>query len=66
MIGPEYEFLYADVGMMGRNSNGGNWSQNQLKNALEINTLNLPEPRTLPGRIKKVPYLCTGHDLSSV
>ena len=26
MIGPEYEFLFADVGMNGRNSDGGNWS----------------------------------------
>ncbi|XP_057290188.1 uncharacterized protein LOC130612865 [Hydractinia symbiolongicarpus] len=27
MIGPEYEFLFADVGMNCRNSDGGNWSQ---------------------------------------
>ena len=33
MIGPEYEFLYADVWMNGRNSDGGNWFQNQLKKA---------------------------------
>ena len=48
IIGPEYEFIYADVGMHGRNSDGGNWSQNHLKNALENNTLNLLEPRALP------------------
>ena len=27
MIGPEYEFLYADVGIYGRNSGEGNQSQ---------------------------------------
>ena len=53
MISPEYEFLFGDVGMNGRNSDGGNWSKNPLKNASEINALNLPEPRTFPGRIKK-------------
>ena len=33
-----------------------------IKNALENNTLNLPEPRALPGQIKHVPYVCTGDD----
>ncbi|XP_057314357.1 uncharacterized protein LOC130655608 [Hydractinia symbiolongicarpus] len=40
MIGPEYEFLFADVGMNGRNSDGGNWSQSSLKLALESGALN--------------------------
>ena len=62
MIGPEYKFLYADVGMNGRNRDGRNCSQNQLKNTLENNKLNIPKPRALPGRIKKVPYVCTGDD----
>ena len=62
MVGPEYEFLFADVGMNGRNSDGGNWSQSPLKLALESGALNLPEPTPLPGRPKKVPYVCTGDD----
>ena len=33
MVGPEYEFLFV-VGMNGRNSDGGNWSQRRLKNSL--------------------------------
>ena len=49
MVGPEYEFLFADVGINGRNSEGGNWSQSRLKNGLEKNTLNLPDPVPLPG-----------------
>ena len=27
MVGPECEFLFLDVGMNGRNSDGGNWSE---------------------------------------
>lgn len=62
MIGPEYEFLFADVGMNGRNSDGGNWSQSPLKLALESNAINLPDARPLPGRQNAVPFVCTGDD----
>ncbi len=62
MIGPEYEFLFTDVGMNGRNSDGGNWSQSPLKLALESGTLNLLDPTPLPVRLKRVPYVCTGDD----
>ena len=57
MVGPEYEFLYVDVGINGRNSDGGIWSRCPLKNAL-----NIPKPRALPGRLNKTPYVCTGDD----
>ena len=62
MIGPEYEFLYIDVDVNGRNSDGGVWSKCALKNALEQNTLNVPTPIVLPGRNVPVPYACTGYD----
>ena len=62
MVGPEYEFLFVDVGMNGRNSDGGNWSQTRLKNGLEKNTLNFPDPAPLPGRNYPLPYVCTGDD----
>lgn len=35
MIGPEYEFLYADVGINGRNSDEGIRGRCPLKTALE-------------------------------
>ena len=50
MIEPEYEFLFAEVGMNVRNSDGGNWSQSPFKLALESGSLNLPDPTPLPGR----------------
>ena len=59
MIGPEYEFLYGDVDINGRNSDGGIWSRCPLKDALEKNKLNIPEPKPLPGRLKNTPYVCT-------
>ena len=49
MVVPEYEFLFVDVGMNGRNSDRGNWSQSHLKNGLEKSTLNLPDSAPLPG-----------------
>ena len=62
MVGPEYGFLFVDVGMNGRNSDGGNWSQSRLKNGLEKNTLNLSDSTALPGRNYPLPYVCTGDD----
>ncbi|XP_066926920.1 uncharacterized protein [Clytia hemisphaerica] len=60
MIGPEYEFLYADVGANGRNSDGGIWDQCKLKQSLEDGSINLPPPQNLPGR--KIPFVATGDD----
>lgn len=62
MIGPEYEFLYVEVGVNGRNSDGGIWDQCGLKKALEKGSLNLPPPKNLPGRSLKLPYVVTGDD----
>ena len=50
------------VGINGRNSDGGNCSQSHLKLVLQSGSLNLPDPTPLPGRLKSVPYLCTGDD----
>ena len=60
MVGPEYEFLFVDVVINGRNSDGGNWSQSPLRNGLEKNTLNLPDSMPLPGRNYPLPYGCMG------
>ena len=61
MVGSEYEFLFVDVEMNGRNSDGGNWSQSRLKNGLEKDTLNLPDPTPLPGRNYPLPCACKGN-----
>ena len=36
VVSPEYQFLYAEVNMNGRNSDGGAWAKSPLRKALEI------------------------------
>ena len=60
MVYPEYEFLFADVGMNSRNSEDGSWSKSLLKNGFEINALNLPNQMLLRGRKNPITYVCTG------
>lgn len=62
VIGPEYEFLYADVGMNGRNSDGGAWAQSKLKKALDDNTLDIPKPTPLFDGWDSIPYVLVGDD----
>ena len=47
MIGPEYQYVFADVRMNGKNSDGINWSPSPFKISLENNSLNLPELHAL-------------------
>ena len=57
MVGPEYQFLYAEVGMNGRNSDGGAWAQSPLRIELENNTLKLPKPTPLSGDLDDIPFV---------
>ena len=54
VAGIEYQFLFADVGMNGRNSDGGNWLQSPMRKAVEKNTLRLPKPKPLHGNRKEM------------
>ena len=60
VVGPEYEFLYAEDGMNGRNSDGGAWAQSPLKMALEDNTLNIPKSTPLSDGMD-IPYVLVGY-----
>ena len=62
VVGPEYQFLFADVGMNGRNSDGGNWLQSPMRKALEKNTLSLSKPKPLHENRKEIPLVCVGDD----
>ena len=66
VVGPNYEFLYADVGANGRMSDGGIWNRCRMKECLQQaaneNTLNIPAPAPLPGRHSVVPYVLVGDD----
>ena len=62
VTGPEYQFLYAEVSMNLRNSDGGAWAQSLLRKALENNTLNLPKLTPLFGDLDYIPFVCVGDD----
>ena len=62
VVGPEYQFLYAEVSMNGRNSDGGAWEQSPLREALEKNILNLPKETLLSGDLDYIPFVCVGDD----
>ena len=62
VVGPEYQFLFADFGMSGRNSDGGNWLQSPMRKALEKNTLSLPKSKPLHENRKETPFVCVGDD----
>ena len=38
VVGPEYELLFAYIGINGRNSDGGNCSRSSMERALEENS----------------------------
>lgn len=42
--------------MNGRVSDGGVWARCDLRDSLESNSLNLPEPKNLPGTNDKIPF----------
>ncbi|XP_072164397.1 uncharacterized protein [Diadema setosum] len=57
LVGPDYKFLYVDVGTNGRMSDGGVFAQSSLCRALNANLLNIPDAATLPGNdAVQVPY----------
>ena len=60
VAGPEYQFLYAEFGMNGRNSDGGAWTQSLLRKTLENNTVILPKPTPLSGDLDDIPFVCVG------
>ena len=62
VVGPEYEFLFADVGMNGHSSDCGKWLRNLMKKALEENSLDLQKAAPLPGRNIDMPYVLVGDD----
>ncbi|XP_049813146.1 putative nuclease HARBI1 [Schistocerca nitens] len=52
-----YRIIYADVGTLGRISDGGVLKDTTFYKMLETKTLNIPPSTPLPGRSKPVPYV---------
>lgn len=58
----EYKFLYIDVGCNGRVSDGGVFGKCTFQHALDNESLGLPPPQPLLGRVLNVPYLFVADD----
>ena len=62
IAGPCYECLFADVGTNGRMNDSGIWNKSSLRRAIENRKIGLPEPRALPYRLEKIPFVILGDD----
>ena len=62
VAGPNYEYLYYDIGTNGRVNYGGVWNKCGLAKALEEGKMNLPLPCCLLGGNEQVPYFLIGDD----
>ncbi|KFM58225.1 hypothetical protein X975_05914, partial [Stegodyphus mimosarum] len=56
MVDANLKFIYVDVGINGRISDGDVWDKSKLKSLVESDQLFLPSPNTLPGTDINVPY----------
>lgn len=57
LVDAQYNFLYINVGVNGRMSDGGILRDSDLSQAIDKNALNFPEDRNLPSREKKIPFV---------
>ncbi|KAB0804600.1 hypothetical protein PPYR_01570, partial [Photinus pyralis] len=57
-----YKFLYVDVGVNGRVSDGGVYSESSLKLAIDRGKLNLPTDECLPDQDIPIPYTFIADD----
>jgi len=57
LVDGNYNFIFADVRVQGRISDGGVFKQSHLCKMLEAQTLNLPTPSALPGIEKELPFV---------
>ena len=62
LVDAEYKFLWVDVGIPGSNSDAGIFNDSILKEAMESQTLGVPDPDPLPGDDRPTPYFIVGDD----
>jgi len=58
----EYKFIFVDIGKNGRAHDSTVFRESPLGIKLKTNTLNLPQPSTLPGFNINMPYVIIGDD----
>lgn len=62
LVDANYKFLYVDIGVNGRISDGGVFRESSLKKGIDRNLLDFPEDCNLPGSEIKVPYVIVADD----
>ena len=63
LVDANYQFIYADVGGLGRNSDGGTFRNCSLGQALMKGNIELPQERILPGEeLGPMPYVMVGDE----
>ena len=62
LVDARYRFVMVDVGANGRACDAGVFARSAMAAALENNTVNIPPPRPLPGRVNNVPFVIVGDD----
>lgn len=58
----KYRFIYVNIGVNGRISDGGVFHNSKLSGALQNNTLNLLPSEMLPGMNQPLPYVIVADD----
>nr|CAI5870051.1 unnamed protein product [Callosobruchus analis] len=56
LVDAHYRFIYINVGVNGRVSDGGVFNASGLSKKMRDGGLGIPEPQCLPGRTTKAPY----------
>ncbi|XP_060868397.1 uncharacterized protein LOC132943422 [Metopolophium dirhodum] len=62
LVDADYKFIAIDVGLYGRNSDGGIFSQSVIGQKLNNKTLNVPEPSPLTENGDPQPYVIVGDE----
>lgn len=62
LVDANYKFIYVNLGVNGRISDGGVFSGCTLSKKIQNNSIGFPEPRYLPNGTMKVPYVIVADD----
>ena len=62
LVDARYRFTMVDVGANGRACDAGIFGRSNMATALENNTVAIPPPRPLPGRVNNVPFVVVADD----
>lgn len=62
LVDANYRIIWFNLGANGRAGDAGVYRESSLSKGLESNSLNLPQPKPLPGRTDPVPFFIVGDD----